>query len=75
MIKKNETARTQRFGYVRIEEVFRNEREAREAGYTEPTYNDDEDDYVVLGKSIDVYHMKFAAYKKLNDYCSHGQTY
>lgn len=53
---------TPRFCNVRIEEVFKNRDEARENGYTEPTHY--KGDYDVLGKSIGVNRMVFAAVKK-----------
>jgi len=48
---------------VRIKEVFNTEASAREAGYTEPTYYQGTE-YGILGKSLDLYHMVFAAYRK-----------
>lgn len=53
---------TPRFCTVRIEEIFETGKEARAAGYTEPTYYEGE--YDVRGKSLDMYHMVFAAVKK-----------
>ena len=53
---------TPRFCTVRIKEVFETEEEARENGYKEPTYY--KGDYEILGKSLDMYHMLFAAVKK-----------
>ena len=52
---------TPRFCTVNIKEIFESETEAREKGYTEPTYYQGE--YKILGKSIDMYHMQFAAVK------------
>lgn len=58
---------TPRFLRVAIEAVFDSEEAMRAAGYTEPTHFRD-DDYVVLGKSIDAYHMTFAAaFKRKQD--------
>lgn len=54
---------TPRFCGVQISEVFSSGASAKEAGYIEPTYYRDAK-YGVLGKSLDVYHMTFAAYKK-----------
>lgn len=54
---------TPRFCTVKISAVFDDEREARVCGYTEPTYYEGSD-CIVLGKSIDMYHMKFAAIPK-----------
>lgn len=62
-MKKNDTIKTPRFCTVRIEEVYPDKTSANEAGYTEPTYYRN-DGYVVLGKSIDLHHMVFAAYKE-----------
>ncbi len=62
-IKKGDWVVTPRFLKVRIEKVFQREETARKYGFTEPThYRDDE--YGILGKSLDLYHMIFAAYKK-----------
>lgn len=36
--------------------------EARTAGFCEPTYY--KDDHIILGKSLDMYHMEFAAVPK-----------
>lgn len=54
---------TPRFCGVRIKEVFSSEADARAAGYTEPTYYQGAE-YGVLGKSLDLYSMVFAAYRK-----------
>ncbi len=62
-IKVGDYVRTPRFLEVRINEVFENEKEMRQADYTEPTnYRNDEWD--IGGKALDMYHMKFAACKK-----------
>lgn len=61
-MKKGDYVYTPRFCTVKIEEVFESEMEARESGYTEPTYYQGE--YEILGESLDMYHMKFAAVKK-----------
>lgn len=58
--------RTPRFLGVRIEAVFDCEDTMRAAGYTEPTHYQD-DDYVVLGKSVGLNHMSFAAAFKRQD--------
>lgn len=52
---------TPRFCKVRIDEIFESISEARESGYKEPTHYRGE--YKILGKSIDGYHMVFAAAK------------
>ncbi len=62
-MKKGDRVYTPRFCTVKLEKVFRNEENARKAGYTEPTYIEI-DGYGIAGKSIDMYHMKFAAYRK-----------
>jgi hypothetical protein len=54
---------TPRFCTVRINAIFSKEQEARSCGYTEPTYYEGSD-CVILGKSLDVYHMIFAAVPK-----------
>lgn len=61
-MNKGDYIYTPRFCNVRIEEVFENRDEAMENGYTEPTYY--KGDYDVLGKSIGVNRMVFAAVKK-----------
>ena len=55
--------RTPRFCTVQIDAVFAEESEARKCGYTEPTYYRG-NDYTILGKSLDMYHMIFAAIPK-----------
>ena len=61
MIKKGSRVNTPRFCTVIIDEVYETEAEARTAGYKEPTYYEDPE-YGILGKSLDVYQMDFAAY-------------
>lgn len=62
-MKKGDWVNTPRFLNVEIEDVFGNRESAVKSGYTEPThYRSDE--YDVLGKSLDMYHMIFAAAKK-----------
>ena len=61
-MKKGDRIYTPRFCTVQIEEVFESRSEASAAGYTEPTYYEGE--YGVAGKSLDMYHMQFAAYRK-----------
>lgn len=63
-IRKGDYVYTPRFCTVKIAEIFESEKEAAEHGYTEPTYYKGE--YDVLGKSLDMYHMIFAA-AKLNN--------
>lgn len=62
-MKNGDYVYTPRFCTVKIEEVFESEMAANDAGYTEPTYYSD-GEYKILGKSLDMYHMKFAAVKK-----------
>ena len=53
---------TPRFCTVKIKEIFASEVEARKNGYNEPTHYKGE--YTILGKSLDVYSMEFAAVPK-----------
>ena len=62
-MKKGDLVMTPRFCTVRIEKVFRSRENALKAGFTEPTHFKDYE-YDVVGKSLDLYHMEFAAYKK-----------
>ena len=59
-VKLGNFVSTPRFCTVQISAMFAKEREARECGYTEPTYYKG-GDCVILGKSLDLYHMVFAA--------------
>lgn len=61
-MKNGDYAYTPRFCTVKIKEIFESETEANDAGYTEPTYYC-QSGYKILGKSIDMYHMQFAAVK------------
>lgn len=63
-MKKGDYVKTNRFGTVKLEEVFDDEFKARMAGYTETTHYWDDPDYGVYGKSLDMYHMVFAGFKK-----------
>lgn len=54
---------TPRFCKVRIDEIFDTIAKAYKEGYTEPTHYIDTE-YKILGKSLDGYHMVFAAAKK-----------
>lgn len=54
---------TPRFCTVKIKKIFDNVFEAYKGGFKEPTYYDDPEGYEVLGRSIDLYHMEFAAVK------------
>ena len=63
MLKKGSRVYTPRFCTVVIKEVFDSEQEAKKEGYQEPTFYEDPE-YGIRGKSIDMYHMEFAAFKK-----------
>lgn len=63
-MEKGDYVRTLRFGTVKIEEIFESRREAERAGYTETAHYWDDPVYGISGKSLDMYHMQFAAYKK-----------
>lgn len=63
-MKKGDYIQTRRFGKVRIEDVYDSEFKARMAGYTETTHYWDDEDYGIYGKSLDMYHMVFAAFRK-----------
>ena len=58
-MKIGDSVYTPRFCTVRIKAIFENEAEARDAGFCEPTYY--KGDHIILGKSLDMYHMEFAA--------------
>lgn len=62
-MRKGDRVYTPRFCTVEIKEVFENRDAAFNAGYTEPTYYQDAE-YDIRGKSLDLYHMTFAAYHK-----------
>lgn len=55
--------RTPRFCTVRISAIFENPEDARECGYVETTHTE-MNGWDIKGKSIDMYHMEFAAIKK-----------
>ncbi len=59
-MKIGDYVNTPRFCRVKIKAMFADEQEARDCGYNEPTYYRGED-YTVLGKSLDMYSMVFAA--------------
>lgn len=65
-MKKGDWVNTPRFCMVQLEEVFQSKEDAIKAGYTEPTYAE-YDGFGILGKSIDLYHMRFAAYRERED--------
>ena len=60
LLKPGDVVRTPRFLNVQIKEIFDSADMARAAGYTEPTHFVDET-YEILGRSLDMYHMVFAA--------------
>ena len=62
-MKIGDSVFTPRFCMVRIKEIFENREAAYEAGYTEPTYYED-DEYGITGKVTSYNHMVFAAIKK-----------
>lgn len=62
-IKAGDYVRTARFLDVRINEVFKSEKEMCQAGYTETAHYVN-DDWEVCGKSIGVNRMRFAACRK-----------
>lgn len=57
---------TPRFCTVQISAVFATEAETHAAGFCEPTYY--KGDHIILGKSLDVYHMEFAAVPRTVDH-------
>ena len=54
---------TPRFCTVTISAIFENPEDAAKSGYVEPTHTN-MPDWDIKGKSIDMYHMEFAAIKK-----------
>ena len=62
-IKPGDYVRTPRFCTVQIKEVFSDREKAWEAGYREPTHYRG-NDCDIFGKSLDMYHMEFAAVEK-----------
>ena len=64
IMKKGDRISTPRFLWVTIQEVYENETNAREAGYTEPTHYKSSA-FGILGKSIGINRMVFAAFKKI----------
>ena len=63
-MKQGDYVSTPRFGRVKLEAVYNTEDEANAAGYRETTHYWDDPEYGILGKSLDLYHMEFEAYKK-----------
>lgn len=62
-IKKGDYVLTPRFCTVKIDKVFQSRENAAKAGYTEPSHYQDYD-FGVVGKSIGINRMTFAAYRK-----------
>ena len=62
-IKKGDYVLTPRFCTVKIDKVFKSRENAAKAGYTEPTHFQDYD-FGVVGKSIGINRMTFAAFRK-----------
>lgn len=62
-MKVNERIYTPRFCTVTVEKIFENRKEARQEGYTEPTYYE-ENGFTILGKSIGFNRMVFAGVKE-----------
>lgn len=62
-IQKGDYVHTPRFLNVQIQDVFLSVDDLKKAGYTETTHFRDEN-FEVLGKSIDSTHMEFAAARK-----------
>lgn len=60
-MKIGDYVRTPRFCTVRISEIYTSKKAAIEAGFTEPTYYRDASGVEVLGKSVDLNRMVFAA--------------
>lgn len=62
-MKVNERIYTPRFCTVMVEKIFENRKEARQEGYTEPTYYK-ENGFTILGKSTGMNTMVFAGVKE-----------
>ena len=62
-MKVNERIYTPRFCTVTVEKIFESRKEARQEGYTEPTYYN-ENGFTILGKSIGLNRMVFAGVKE-----------
>ena len=63
-MKKEDYVDTPRFLKVKIEEVYSSEAETRKAGFTETTHYWNDPEFGVYGKSLDMYHMEFAGFRK-----------
>lgn len=62
-LKKGDIVYSPRFCHLEIQKVFQSEAAARKAGFNEQTDYKDRD-YGILGKSIGMNRMIFAAYRK-----------
>ena len=60
-MKVGDWIETPRFCGVRIKAVFDSKEEAYANRFTEPTYYEGSEGYEILGKTLDMYHMEFAA--------------
>lgn len=63
-MKKGDSIRTPRFLTVTIKEVYENREDATRDGFTEPTHYTKDSQYDILGKSIGMNRMVFAAVRK-----------
>lgn len=63
-MKKGDSIRTPRFLTVTIKEVYENREDAARDGFTEPTHYTEDSQYDILGKSIGMNRMVFAAVRK-----------
>ena len=63
MINIGDKVYTPRFCTVQIKEVFDNRAAAYESGFSEPTHYH-QNGWGVLGKTLDIYHMEFAAVRE-----------
>lgn len=63
-MKQGDYIKTPRFGFVKLEAVYDTEAEANAAGYRETTHYWDDPEFGIVGKSLDLHHMVFAAYRK-----------
>lgn len=62
-MKKGDYVTTPRFLSVKIEKVFSSIKAAQDAGFVESTHYENPQ-YGILGRSIGLNRMEFAAYKK-----------
>jgi hypothetical protein len=64
MLNVGDQIYTPRFCTVTIKAVYEDRSKAYEDGFTEPTHYKQDPEYDILGKSLDMYHMHFAAVRK-----------